>query len=508
MQYTRATRRWLTLATFAFVFLVLCVGIVGYLRWPYGEKMVVQALETKFSSRVHVKSFRNTYFPRPGYIAEGIVFDRKGDRPYRPFVTAQRISSNGSYFGLFRFPEVIQTLRIDGLILRVPQNIKSESTPAHKAAWWKAYRIDEAVADNALVEILRTTPGKPPLRFLIHHVRIAPITTRQPFEFQASLRIPRPLGEVETQGQFGPSMTEDLSQTPVSGTYTLRNAKLSTFSNISGILQSQAKFHGTLGDIRVAGTADTPDFELLSVHHPVPLQARYLVDVDGMDGDVRIDSFHAHFNRTELWATGYVKKTDGQKGKVTTVEMTVQEGHIQDLLYPLVATTPPAMKGTIHFQAKGVFPYNGGPFIQRMSIAGNFDVEQINFNHPATQEEVDKMSERAKGKKNSDLKQVNASLFGHVDLQKGVGTFSTLAFRVPGADAQVHGQYSLLNSKVDFQGHLKTRGTLSQDTTGIKSILLWPLNPFFQHHDKGADIPVKITGTYNHPHFGLALGHK
>jgi hypothetical protein len=49
---------------------------------------------------------------------------------------------------------------------------------------------------------------------------------------------------------------------------------------------------------------------------------------------------------------------------------------------------------------------------------------------------------------------------------------------------------------------------LSQMTTGWKSLLLKPVDPFFSKHGAGTEIPFKITGTRDEPHFGTDFGHK
>ena len=49
---------------------------------------------------------------------------------------------------------------------------------------------------------------------------------------------------------------------------------------------------------------------------------------------------------------------------------------------------------------------------------------------------------------------------------------------------------------------------LSQMTTGWKSILLKPVDPFFAKHGNGAEIPFKITGTRAEPHFGVDFHQK
>jgi hypothetical protein len=102
-----------------------------------------------------------------------------------------------------------------------------------------------------------------------------------------------------------------------------------------------------------------------------------------------------------------------------------------------------------------------------------------------------------------DPENIVMNLRGHLELRDGVAKFSDLTFNVPGASARMNGTYNLENEQIDFRGTLKTEAEISQDTTGIKSTLLKPLNPLFKRKKAGADIPVKMTGTYHHPKFGF-----
>jgi hypothetical protein len=95
------------------------------------------------------------------------------------------------------------------------------------------------------------------------------------------------------------------------------------------------------------------------------------------------------------------------------------------------------------------------------------------------------------------------NLRGHVELRDAVAKFTTLTFNVPGASARMDGTYNLLNQQIDFHGMLKTDAELSQETSGIKSALLKPLDPLFKRKKAGAAIPVKMTGTYRDPQFGF-----
>ena len=44
--------------------------------------------------------------------------------------------------------------------------------------------------------------------------------------------------------------------------------------------------------------------------------------------------------------------------------------------------------------------------------------------------------------------------------------------------------------------------------TGTKSILLKPLDPFFEKKGYGAVLPISITGTRENPVFGVTVFHK
>lgn len=499
-------KQWVKPVVATLVLLVAAAFIVaGWLRWPYGQARVLKTLGKDFSSEVTVRSFRTVYFPRPGYIAEGVVLQRIGQDGSPPLATARKITSYGSYLGLYMVPENIHSFRVEGLVVRIPKTLPASNGSSRPTPWWRALRIDRVIADGSVLQILPESSEVHPLVFSIHTLRLHAFATGKPLSFEASFQNPAPVGEVETRGQLGPLNANHLGQTAVFGSYTLKNARLATFPDISGTLFSQANFHGVLHDVRVQGTASTPDFELLSVRHPISLNVKFMADVDGMDGDVRLDSIEAHFRHTAIWSTGFVKSELGQPGKVTTLSMTVREGRIEDLLYPFVQSQPPPMEGTAHLQARGVFPYSGGPFLKRIRMAGAFDVEDSGFTHPEFQHTIDKLSERSKGKKNNDLKKTRANLQATVRLDAGVGQFSSLVFQIPGADAHLHGTYNLIDERVNLTGKLGTRGTLSQDTTGIKSILLWPFSPLFKHRRRGAVMPVHITGTYQHPTYGVSF---
>lgn len=86
---------------------------------------------------------------------------------------------------------------------------------------------------------------------------------------------------------------------------------------------------------------------------------------------------------------------------------------------------------------------------------------------------------------------VVTGLKGDVVLKDGVATFSPVSFGVPGAQADMKGTYSLLNKRVDLRGKMRMLATVSQASTGAKSIFLKVLDPFYKKKKKGAGAEVR-----------------
>ena len=95
---------------------------------------------------------------------------------------------------------------------------------------------------------------------------------------------------------------------------------------------------------------------------------------------------------------------------------------------------------------------------------------------------MDKLSADAQGE-HSELAEDNevvSDLKGAVVLEKGVARMPNVTFSVPGATANMAGTYSLLNKRVKFDGKMRMKATLSEATTGAKSVFLKVLDPFFK----------------------------
>ena len=144
-----------------------------------------------------------------------------------------------------------------------------------------------------------------------------------------------------------------------------------------------------------------------------------------------------------------------------------------------------------------------------MKLRGGFGIAAGTFSAASTQEGVNKLSAGARGEKDSaDPATVLTDLTGEVHLHDGVAHFPDLSFGVPGASARMHGSFSLINEKIDLRGQMQVDSKISNTENGTKAFLLKAIEPFFKKKKKGEIVPVHISGTYDHPTFGLDLEDK
>jgi hypothetical protein len=481
-------------------------------QWPFRREAVVKELQDASSSRVDVGSFRGTYFPRPGCVLEHVVFQHNPKPGSPPLITVDSIRIESSFLGLFS--KHVKRIRAEDMRILIPSRGTDEHFQTPKRS---TFVIDDLIADGMILEIASREPDKKPLQFSFHSLILSNVGGSGPASFKAKLSNPEPPGEITTAGQFGPWNADDVGKTVVTGDYTFQHADLGVFHGIAGLLSSSGKFAGVLDRIEVQGGTDAPDFTVTSSSHQVQLRTQFHAVVNCENGDTFLKGVNAKFWKTTVWAEGSVAGRAGQPSKTASLQLTARDGRIQDILF-LFAKSPRApMSGTVSFQAKVSIPPGKRPFLEKVRLQGDFGIAAGSFTKFDTQQGVNNLSEGASGEadrrksENSDeaeAETVLSNLKGHVLLKDGMARFSNLSFGVPGAVAQLHGTYNLISEKIDLHGTLKTDAEPSEATHGMKALMLKILDPFFKKKHGGYAMPVKITGTYGHPTFGLDLGDR
>jgi hypothetical protein len=231
--------------------------------------------------------------------------------------------------------------------------------------------------------------------------------------------------------------------------------------------------------------------------------------VDGTNGDVILNSVLAKLRNSTLHVKGEVVDMEKQvKGRTIKLDVVSKDARIEDLLWLAVKSDEPVMTGSASLKAQIEIAEADTDILHRLTIHGQFGVGNAEFTRETVQGKIDTLSKKAQGKPQAnDLGTAVSELKGKFDLNKGLITFSALSFSVEGATVQLAGTYQMTSGEMDFHGHLLMDAKLSQTTTGVKSVFLKAVDPFFKGEHGGTSLPIKITGTKDHPSFGLDLHH-
>jgi hypothetical protein len=476
-------------------------GVILSRHWPFAESAVLQDLREASDSQVTVGSFRETYFPSPGCVLEGVIFHYRPNEA-EPLITIQKLTIQGSYSGLL----ANRVSRITAEKMRVVVPPFGTGGALHTTR--SKIKVSEIIANGAVVEFASQRPRDPRLRFIVHEAALNNVGWDGPLTYKVKVRNPEPPGDVTATGQFGVWDQNEPAETPISGEYTFENADLSVYGGIAGKLASSGKFSGKLGHIDISGTTDTPDFEVKSGRHPVELKTNFSAYVDATRGDTFLQRVEADFLRTHIDWSGSIAGSPDEKGKTARLDLRSNHARIDDLLRLFVSENRPSMSGSVTMQGHTELPSGEEGFLERVSLRGAFGIAGT-FSKADTQEGVNKLSAGARGEKDTeDPETVLSDLKGSVDLRRGTAAFSDLSFNVPGASARVNGTFNLLDHKVDLRGQMHVQTKISNTENGAKAFLLKMMEPFFKKKKKGEIVPVRIAGTYEHPTFGLDLNDK
>jgi hypothetical protein len=377
--------------------------------------------------------------------------------------------------------------------------------------------VDRIECSDVTLTIATNKPGKLPLVFAIREVTLHDVGGGRAMPFEAQLVNPKPVGEIASTGKFGPWQSDDPRETPVEGSYSFNKADLGTIKGISGTLDSTGRYSGTLGEIGVTGTTETPDFALDMSEHPVNLRTEFDATVDGTTGDTILNAIHATLRNTVLEVKGKVIRASdlpdadkGEQGHQIEIAVVSDKARIEDVLALGAKTSPPLMNGALTLRAQLTIPPGHMSVTKKMKIAGTFNIRGATFSNPQWQQTVDKLSARASGNPEQanaqDAARVASGMGGEFALADAVVSVSKLHYQMPGAEVDVTGKYSLDGERFDFSGTVRTDATASQMLTGWKSIVAMPFDKLLKKDGAGVQAPITISGTKSAPKLGLDLG--
>ncbi|MBV9303543.1 MAG: hypothetical protein JOY62_02565 [Acidobacteriaceae bacterium] len=508
-----------------FILLLIAGGIATYLYirtlGPQLRDRAIQALGERYDADIDLKSWSFSLLPHPTLTGNGLSIWHKDWNDPTPLIYVRKFTAISDFPTLLNRRNTVDKLRLEGLRIHIPprgRSIRPETTtehpeiasaePGHDTTRFR-FLVQTIVADGTVLELEPKVKGKLPLQFDVQKLTLHSVGVGQPMAFKTTLTNAKPPGLIDSTGEFGPWQREDPRSTPVSGNYTFQNADLGVFKGISGTLSSDGNYHGVLQHIEVDGTTDTPKFALQRGGEPVHLVTSFHSIVNGSDGDTILDPVDAHFLRSEFICKGGVIHEAGPNGKTVSLDAVTKRGRIEDILRLVLGSSKRILTGEVNFKSKIVIPPGHEDVLDKLKLDGQFGISSVEFTNSTLQQKLDVLSERAQGiskKAEGESPETVASNFhGYFQLNDGVASFSQLSFSVPGAMVNLDGDYALRPERINMHGTFRMQATISQTQSGIKHWLLKPFDRYFEKGGAGFLVPITITGTKDHPEFGVTI---
>ena len=485
-------------------------GFSGRLKnWVKQE--AIETLNARFASQVTLNEFDVSIYPRIRLSGQGLLLRLNGHLNSPPLISVARFSADAGLMELIRRPSHLHNITLEGLEIHMPPRhehpVAEAPAPHTKQPKPLPVVVDVMLIKNARLELLSSDTGKPPRIFVISRLVMHQAGLGRPTFYHAWLLNPKPPGEIDCSGTFGPWNPQAPRETPLTGKYTFTHADLSVFRGIAGILSSEGNFHGTLENIAVQGTTSTPDFSVRLSGNAVNLTTEFHSVVDGTTGNTMLEPVVSHFLQTTLTARGGVLKVTGRKGRLLNLQVTSEQAHLDDLLRFAMKGGHPPLEGIANLSTRMEIPPGPGDIADRMRLDGHFEIASVHFTQPSVDQKVQALNHKGLGKGQGDeTSNVLSNLRARFVLRSAVLTFSDITFTLPGAAIRLSGTYQLDSQNLDFQGTLRLKAGLSQIVKGKKSLLLIPFDPFFRRGKSGTVLPIKVTGKANNPSFQLEVG--
>jgi len=524
---TARKRNWIAaiglVAVLLAVGLAIAASVLARRVQPYARQAAIRYLSQRFASDVELQSlsirlpetslFHLVLTRGRGISArvegEGLALRLK-DRPdFVPLFAIRKFRCDVDLQSLLHPPITVTQVWVTGMEIQVPP--RSERAPASPPASAGAEPAGQQSESNPSVTIRKVSiqhavlvlnPGdarKVPLRFEIQNLLLESAGAGAPMKYDASLTNAKPPGKVHATGTFGPWLAEEPGDTPITGDYEFTKADLGVFAGIAGTLRSSGSFEGRLSALAARGQASVPDFRLRKRGSPVPLSVRFAVLVDGTNGNTTLQPVTATLGSTKFTTSGGIIRHEPNQPRAISLDVSMPDGNLRDVLR-LAMKGDPFMEGRLELSTKIDIPPLTEKVREKLEMDGHFQVSDARFLHSPIQNQIDGLSNRARGQpRNPASDQVVSNMSGEFHLEDAAIEFRKLSFGIPGADIDLAGGYNLDSDALAFAGTLKLQATVSQLVTGWKRLILRPADRLFEKNGAGTFLRIRVDGTSKTP---------
>lgn len=480
------------LAIAAFATAIVAGIYLANAHWPYRYRVVKPLLEGVLGSQITIARYHRTYFPHPGFVAEGITLRRNSAPDLPPLGSVKQLAVEGTWADLLMLRERVQLVDIQGLHLVIPapgSRANKEDFPPGSASDFAGPEtlIEQLKIHDGLLDLMR--PNGSRFSFPVRELDIRDFQKGRANTYAIVMENAKPWGHIRSSGTFGPLNAPNLGATPVSGTYSFSSVRLGDIGELHGTLNSWGTFRGALAAMEATGAAETSDFSVAQ-GQPAPLSGEIHCAVNGLTGELVIHQVAVRIGATVAQAAGGVVGSP----KITNVDFDAK-GRTQDLLLPFVHSSVP-IAGPVWLRGHAWVgpPQEGISFLQRLRVDVVFAAPAEIATNATTEKKLSTFSARAQKHDETPNADAVSSLEGAAHIRDGVVSSPNLTFKVAGAQAKLAGTFNLHNEDVNLAGNVTMEAGISHAVTGFKSALLKPFDPLFKKGGAGAVVPVRVSG--------------
>ena len=331
-------------------------------------------------------------FPTLAIRGEGLVLRKRGRTDIPPIITIRAFTIESSVRELWT--RHIDRVRLEGLhIADSAAARRGHAAPdaakpmtARMSATW---RFTSSSSEDGLLRSTRNAPTRPRGSSGSARLRFEDITSsRRRRRSKRRSVTPCPRGLIHTVGTFGPWNGDEPSLTPIAGDFSF-DADLGTIKGIGGtaarrgIVQRPARADRDRGRHQDRGLSSVDRRHAVSAAREVHGDCRRHVRRHLSRIGRRRSRALAHL------AKGAIVRVEGVKGRRITLDTRVTRGRLEDFIKLTTRVKTSPIVGDVDVTAKLDIPPGQADVVDRMDLAGTFQLAAARFTNQAIQERIE-----------------------------------------------------------------------------------------------------------------------
>jgi len=206
----------------------ICMRIVIVRAQPILRSRVIETLSTRFKNRVdlpeiHVWVANGVHVSGYGLKIFGATDPNAWEPGVQPLLEIEEFHFQTALRNLFREPMHVDTVYLTGLTMNMPpKSDRQQIDNLRRSSGRMSIMVDRFVCTDTKLIINSTHPTRAPMEFDISDLRMNEVGPGLPLRFDATLVNPKPVGDIQSTGQFGPLNEESPRDSAVRGTIPFR----------------------------------------------------------------------------------------------------------------------------------------------------------------------------------------------------------------------------------------------------------------------------------------------